>query len=148
MKNELTFFFYFRYKQHNLITIMIAHGPKKPSDIHTFLFPIYEELVELATDGLAVQCGNDSFLAKVHLLTFTGDLPAVADLANHSSYMSKYGCRICTVAGMRGHGGGMYFMGNAAGFDKRTVKSFQADERTVSSTLIFISQRIILIFFL
>jgi hypothetical protein len=124
---------------------MIAHGTRKPADIHNFLYPVYQELIGLVCDGLDIQCGNDRFNAKVYLLTFTGDIPAVADIANHSSYMSKYGCRICTIQGVKN--GGMYFRGNAALPTKRNVGSFQTDEETVSSILILISKKHILTFF-
>jgi hypothetical protein len=76
----------------------------------------------------------------VHLLTFTGDIPAIADLMNHKGHQSYYGCRICECRGIRHRSGGMYFKGNACLFKKRVTESYQAKQETVSSIPIQISR--------
>jgi hypothetical protein len=91
---------------------MISYGTKKHHDIHTFLRPIYDELMELSTNGIQVKVGDEVVKSRIHSLVFTGDIPAVADLANHSGHMSLYGCRMCDVKGLSkffGSTHGMYF---------------------------------------
>ncbi|KAG1435947.1 hypothetical protein G6F56_013765 [Rhizopus delemar] len=41
------------------------------------------------------------YRCKVHLIGNTGDIPGIADLMNHDGHMSKYGCRICNILGLR-----------------------------------------------
>jgi hypothetical protein len=104
--------------------VMIIPGTSKPRDLESFLQPVFTELMQLTSGGLDVVLDNGQEInAKVHLLTFTGDIPAVADLIHHSGHMSKWGCRVCLVRGV--HSGGMYFHGIASKFPKRQVASFQ-----------------------
>jgi hypothetical protein len=92
---------------------MITHGTKKAVNIHTFLYPLYEELVYMATDGITFNDGLTVKNAKVHLLTFVGDIPAISELINHSGHTSKNGCRMCSIKGETGAGttGGVFFPG-------------------------------------
>lgn len=103
------FLSYYRYKTHNLHQIMITHGTNKPANLHTFLYPLYEELVDLSENGIEVKIGDDIIRARIHLLTFAGDIPAVADLINHKGHTHHYGCRMCSVKGVRGSPAGMFF---------------------------------------
>ncbi|SAL99216.1 hypothetical protein [Absidia glauca] len=105
-------------------TIMIISGTNKPRDLESFLQPVFTESMQLTSGWLDVVLDNRQEIhAKVHFLTFTGDIPAVADLIHHSGHMSKWGCRVYLVRGA--HSGGMYFHGMASKFPIRQVASFQ-----------------------
>ncbi|KAI8096719.1 uncharacterized protein BX664DRAFT_64912 [Halteromyces radiatus] len=84
-------------------------GTKKPGNLHTFLTPIYKELDLLSRLGIKVHTRDGLLIrSKVHLMTFLGDIPAVADIINHSGHTSRSGCRICVVKGSSSEGTGMY----------------------------------------
>jgi hypothetical protein len=62
-------------------------------------------------------------------MTFTGDIPAVADLINHKGHTSYYGCRLCHIKGTKGvtahDNDGMYFLGKASRFDLRPLDEYK-----------------------
>ncbi|SAL96224.1 hypothetical protein, partial, partial [Absidia glauca] len=109
-----------RSKKHNLIQIMIIPGVKKPRDLESFLSPMLQELDHLSRVGIKIRTADEGTLtAKVHLMAFTGDIPAIADLIRHSGHHSYNGCRICVLRGVRGeiyNPGlrGMYFPGDTS----------------------------------
>jgi hypothetical protein len=112
--------------------LMIIPGQHKPGQLYTFLQPVMTELFALATDGMEVPTiEGESIYAKVHLLLFTGDTLAVADLINHRGHSHKYGCRICTIAGV--YNGGTYFHGKASSQARRSVESYRTQNETVSN---------------
>lgn len=119
---------YYRYKTHNLHQIIITHGAKKAINIHTFLYPLYNELQRLSTHGIQVTVGNEIISARIHLLTFTGDIPAVSDLVNHRGHTHHHGCRMCNVKGMNGLFGsshGMYFPGATSASTIHSLETYQ-----------------------
>ncbi|SAM08341.1 hypothetical protein [Absidia glauca] len=109
-----------RKKKHNLHQLLITHGTKKPKALDSFLSPIFRELDHLSRVGIMVTTADGQIIkAKVQLMTFTGDIPAVADLINHKGHMSYYGCRLCHIKGVKGvtahDNDGMYFLGYGLG---------------------------------
>ncbi|SAL97833.1 hypothetical protein [Absidia glauca] len=115
-----------RYKLENMIQLMIIPGQHKPKALDSFLQPIFDELLQLAKAGMEVKLNDgETIKAKVYLLMFGGDIPAVADLINHSGHMSYHGCRICEVLGVRGNNGGMYFHGKSTNQTIRSAQSFR-----------------------
>ncbi|SAM00093.1 hypothetical protein [Absidia glauca] len=103
------------YKKHNLCQLVLIPGNNKPKDLDSFLAPILSELELLSRVGIKVATVDEGIISsKVHILTFVGDIPAVADLIKHSGHTSYHGCRMCVVKGVYGGGanfgsGGMYF---------------------------------------
>jgi hypothetical protein len=95
--------------------IMIIPGYNKPKILESFLSPLLEELDHLSRIGIKVRTVDQGIItAKVHLMAFIGDIPAVADLVKHRGHTSYYGCRMCLVRGVIGESahhtnGGMYF---------------------------------------
>ncbi|SAL96359.1 hypothetical protein [Absidia glauca] len=103
-----------RYKKHNMGQIMIIPGYNKPKNLESFLFPMLQELEHLSRIGIKIRTVDEGAItAKVHLIAFFGDIPAVADLVKHREHTSYYGCRMCFVRGVVGESahhssGGMY----------------------------------------
>lgn len=96
-----------------MIPLAILPGPKKPKYLMSFLTPIIEEINSLCARGFVVEKNNEIVhQSKVFLLGMTGDIPGIADLMNHRGHTSKYGCRICKIAGRHPEGCryGMYFL--------------------------------------
>jgi hypothetical protein len=86
-----------------LAQIKVIPGKGKPKDLESFLAPVYEELNLLSRVGIKVVTpDHGTILAKVHLMTFIGDIPAETDLIKHTGHMSYFGCRMCVVKGVRG----------------------------------------------
>ncbi|SAM03223.1 hypothetical protein, partial, partial [Absidia glauca] len=105
-------------------------GTKKPKALDSFLSPIFRELDHLSRVGIMVTTADGQTIkAKVHLMTFTGDIPAVADLINHKGHTSYYGCRLCRIKGVKGvtahDNDGMYFLGKASRFDLRPLDEYK-----------------------
>ncbi|SAM00074.1 hypothetical protein [Absidia glauca] len=104
-----------RYKKHNMSQIMMTPGYNKPKDLEFFLSPMYQELDHLSRIGIKIKTVDQEIItAKVHLMAFIGDIPAVADLVKHRGHTSYNGCRMCLVRGVVGESahhssGGMYF---------------------------------------
>jgi hypothetical protein len=122
---------------------MVIPGKGKPKDLESFLAPVYEELDYLSRVGIKVITpDHGSIMAKVHLMTFIGDIPAVADLIKHTGHMSYFGCRMCIAKGVRGQindplSGGMYFVGKTNPGRMRQHNEFK-DGGLVSSTLMLV----------
>lgn len=114
---------------------MITHGVLKTANVHSYLYPIYHELDILSKVGIQVETDEGKLIrAKVHLLSFTGDIPAVASVINHAGHMHTNGCRMCEVAGMRPLGeSGMFFVGTVKSA-MRTVESFRNARKQVTYT--------------
>ncbi|GET66785.1 transposase domain-containing protein [Rhizophagus irregularis DAOM 181602=DAOM 197198] len=82
-----------RVKKENLLVTMIIPGPRSPKNFNSFLCPLIKELQELE----GVQCidgrTNEPFILRAHLLTWTGDVPALSKSLNLSGHNSYKGCR-------------------------------------------------------
>jgi hypothetical protein len=114
---------------------MITHGTNKPANLHTFFYPLYEEICDMSLNGIQVQTGDEIIQAKIHLLTFTGDIPAVADLINHRGHMHRSGCRMCKIQGVTGRNGGMFFPGMTRAYPMNTIQDYQNPIEEVSKNM-------------
>ncbi|KAI8098863.1 uncharacterized protein BX664DRAFT_254329, partial [Halteromyces radiatus] len=113
--------------------ICVISGTKKPGNLHTFLTPIYKELDLLSRLGIKVQTSDSLVIHyKVHLMTFLGDIPAIADTMNHSGHTSKSGCRSCVMKGSSFEGYGIYFPGRSSHYSLRTVNDFRQPQLYVT----------------
>jgi hypothetical protein len=122
-------FFLDRYELHNMLQLCVLPGPKRPVNIWNFLEPLLmKELRHLAQHGILVERGPYTYHAKAHLLAATGDLPGVAQLTNHGGHMSRFGCRICLVEGVRPEHG-MYFTGRDVAERVRTTEELRQGDK-------------------
>jgi hypothetical protein len=102
-KNLITqFFLLFRFKKKNILITTIIPGPKKPYNMHSFLFPTYQELLRLEKKGMLVRFSNgEQITFTTTLAVVIGDIPACADLCGHMGHQSYYGCRMCGIKATR-----------------------------------------------
>ncbi|KAK2459866.1 hypothetical protein APHAL10511_008119 [Amanita phalloides] len=68
-----------RFHKQNLIPVGVIPGPKKPSDMDSFLYPLVQELLQLEIGIRAV----DTFTKKLfhlhaYLIVGLGDIPVIA----------------------------------------------------------------------
>ncbi|GES82418.1 hypothetical protein GLOIN_2v1644898 [Rhizophagus clarus] len=79
---------------------MIIPGPRSPKHFNSFLCPLIKELQELEE---GIQCiderTNEPFILRAHLLTWTGDVPALSKSLNLSRYNSYKACCFCMIKG-------------------------------------------------
>lgn len=91
-------------RTHNeeLIPLGIVPGPKKAKDFDSFLFPMVEELLELAVGVRTWDADAGRFFTlRAHLLFASGDTPAVSMFMNMKGTNSYCPCRMCTAMGVR-----------------------------------------------
>ena len=136
MFNSNCFYFFNRYTGDYLIPLCFIPGPNKPADIMSFLDIIIREIDDLSRNGMIVEKnGEEIYRCKVHLISITGDIPAVADICRHKGHISLHPCRICSTKATRissesktGKRGGLYSVNVGS---LRTLQQF-VDGDTVS----------------
>lgn len=104
--------------------------PCKPTDLFSFLSPLFEELKVLESAGITVECEDGRIDVKAHIILASGDIPAVAALIHHSGHSSLYGCRQCTIKSISslsptGKGSGRYYTGLQNLNEERTIENFR-----------------------
>jgi len=67
-----------RFQKDNIISVGIIPGPKKPGDCDSFLWPLVQELLQLAIGVTAFDAlSKTSFRLCAYLFLVFGDIPAV-----------------------------------------------------------------------
>lgn len=86
----------------HILCVAEIPGPKKPKDWDSFLWPLLEELVELA-HGVRAFDGLSQMLFALHayLIFAFGDMPAVAMMMRMLGHNSIHPCRCCYISGVR-----------------------------------------------
>lgn len=95
----------------NLICVGVIPGPKSPKNLASFLWPLIEELLELAAGTKAVDARDGIiFSLRAHLLSIFGDIPAVTKFLDFIGHNGRYPCRFCLILAIRGltSGGGTH----------------------------------------
>ncbi|CEL58782.1 hypothetical protein RSOLAG1IB_08828 [Rhizoctonia solani AG-1 IB] len=95
----------------NLICVGVIPGPKSPKNLGSFLWPLIEELLELASGVSAVDISTQRlFSLRAHLLTAFGDIPAITKLLEFVGHNGRYPCRFCLMSAIQGAtaGGGTH----------------------------------------
>ncbi|QRV74497.1 Transposase family tnp2 [Ceratobasidium sp. AG-Ba] len=102
-----------RTRLENIICVGVIPGPKECKDINSFLFPLVEELLELAegVDAVKVAIGEDALLGDVipfklraFLIILFGDIPAISKLLMLRGHNAITPCRTCFIPGEPYHG--------------------------------------------
>ena len=117
-----------RVKKDNLMIAMIISGPSEPKDLNSFLLPLVEELKQLEGNiildvynlhksnikpkfsaGISCIDGRTKtiFSLHAHIITWSGDIPALTKILHLTGHGSYCGCRFCEIQGI--HHSGMYF---------------------------------------
>jgi hypothetical protein len=95
----------------NLICIGVIPGPKSPKNLGSFLWPLVDELLQLASGVMAVDISTRKlFSLRAHLLAVFGDIPAITKLLEFVGHNGRYPCRFCLMSAIQGAiaGGGTH----------------------------------------
>ena len=90
-----------RFRMQNILPFSFVPGPKEPKNLQSFLLPLILELERINEGGGTKMRFPDGSVNKVrvHLLWFTGDLPAVAKVGGLVGHNGKSPCRFCLQIG-------------------------------------------------
>ena len=87
----------------NITCVGVIPGPKSPKNLRSFLWPLIEELLELAAGTPAVDVRNSVvFALRAHLLSVFGDIPAVSKFLEFVGHNGRYPCRFCLILAIQG----------------------------------------------
>ena len=125
----------------------VIPAPTAVKDTDSFLYPLYCELVKLATGISTLDLNEDElFLLRVFLILVFGDMPAIAKVMRMKGHNGFCPCRVCEILGIRHPEGKVYYVplsrpqGNesydATTLPKRTHQRFlqQAGEVVLATT--------------
>jgi len=82
-----------RFQKDNILCAGIISGPKKPWDIDSFIYPLIQELLELA-DSVSTYDSLSSSLFALHAYVITGfgDIPTVSMLMHMKGHNGSRPC--------------------------------------------------------
>ena len=91
-----------RFLKKNIISIGNIPGPKKPSDLDSFLWPLIQELLQLEMGVSAFDAiSNSVFLLHAYLIAVFGDIPAVSMIMRMKGHNAILPCCMCEIRGVR-----------------------------------------------
>jgi hypothetical protein len=90
-----------QFLKQNIIRIGVIPGPKKPCDFDSFLWPLVQELLQLAIDVSAFDAIIKTlFLLHAYLIIVSGDIPAVLMIMRMKGHNAIFSCHMCTIKGV------------------------------------------------
>jgi hypothetical protein len=94
-----------RFRKEHVLCLGVVPGPKKPKDMDSFLYPLVEELLQLAVGIRAFDVLQSSLFAlHAYLIVVSGDIPALSMLLNIKGHNAFSPCRACKITGVRAPG--------------------------------------------
>jgi len=91
-----------RFHKKNLIPVGVIPGPKKPTDMDSFLYPLVQELLQFEIGVKAFDTLTKTlFILHAYLIVVIGDIPAVALLMRMKGHNAFSPCRMCEITGVR-----------------------------------------------
>jgi hypothetical protein len=89
------------FLKQNIIWIGVIPGPKKSCDFNSFLWPLVQELLQLAIGVSAFNIIIKTlFLLHAHLIIVFGDIPVVLMIMCMKGHNAIFPCRMCTINGV------------------------------------------------
>ena len=91
-----------RFRKEYILCLGVVPGPKKPKDMDSFLYPLVEELLQLAVGIRAFDVLQSSvFALHAYLIVVSGDIPALSMLLNIKGHNAFSPCRACKITGVQ-----------------------------------------------
>jgi hypothetical protein len=91
-----------RFRKEYILCIGVVPGPKKPKDMDSFLYPLVEELLQMAVGIRAFDVLQSSLFAlHAYLIVVSGDIPALTMLLNIKGHNAFSPCRACKITGVQ-----------------------------------------------
>jgi len=79
----------------------VIPGPKKPCNFNSFLWPLVQELLQLAIGVQAFDSLSKSlFLLHAYVILVFGDIPAVSMIMQMKGHNAKLPCHMCEIKGI------------------------------------------------
>ena len=89
------------FQKDNILCVGIIPGPKKPWDADSFIYPLVQELLELATGVSAYDALSRSLFAlHAYVIMAFGDIPAISMLMHMKGHNGLCPCRMCEIQGI------------------------------------------------
>ena len=89
-----------RVKARNIILVGIIPGPHHPRDIDSFLEPLIQEMALLRRGVTAYDAYHEQlFQLKAHIVSVSGDTPAIAMMMRMKGSNARLPCRFCFLQG-------------------------------------------------
>ena len=90
-----------RFLKGNAISVGVIPGPKTPSDLDSFLWPLVQELLQLAIGVSAFDAITKAvFILHAYLIIVFGDIPAVLMIMRMKGHNAISPCCMCTIKGI------------------------------------------------
>lgn len=91
-----------RFHMDEILALGVIPGPKKPTDIDSFLWPALLEFLELAKGVLAFDIlSRVLFALRAYLILIFGDIPAISMIMHMKGHNGFSPCRMCEIVGLR-----------------------------------------------
>ena len=98
-----------RFLKKNIISL--GSIPKKPLDLDSFLWPLVQELLQLAIGVSAFDAlSREIFLLHAFLIVVFGDIPAVSMIMRMKGHNAIAPCRMCEIRGIRKPGANTHYV--------------------------------------
>src|SRR6267142_675627 len=90
------------FQEDNILCVGIIPGPKKPWNTDSFIYPLMQELLELAI-SVSTDDALSSHLFALHayVITAFGNIPAISMLMHMKGHNSWCPCRMCGILSIR-----------------------------------------------
>jgi len=86
-------------------------GPKSVKDVDSFLWPLYDELVDLARGVKTLDLqSHEFFKLRAYLLLAFGDIPAISKLMSMKGHNGCSPCRSCGIRGVKKPGDTVHYV--------------------------------------
>ena len=80
----------------------VIPGPKSVKDVDSFLWPLYDELVDLAKGVKTLDLQSHEFFnLHAYLLLAFGDIPAISKLMSMKGHNGYSPCQLCKIKGVK-----------------------------------------------
>ena len=98
-----------RFRKENIISL--GSIPKKPLDFDSFIWPLVQELLQLAVGVTAFDAlSRVIFLLHAYLIVVFGDIPAISMVMRMKGHNAIVPCRMCEIQGIRKPGTNTYYV--------------------------------------
>ncbi|KAF8828176.1 hypothetical protein HHX47_DHR4000610 [Lentinula edodes] len=101
-----------RFHLEYILCVGVIPGPKKPKDFDSFLWPLVEELLELASGVPTFDSkSKTTFILWSFLILVFGDIPAISMVMKMKGHNGVCPCRMCNIKGVATiHGKKTYYV--------------------------------------
>jgi len=95
----------------HILCYEVIPGPKSVKDINSFLWPLYNKLVDL-TKGIKTPDlqSHEFFQLHAYLLLAFGDIPAISKLMSMQGHNGYSPCRLCEIKGVKKPGSKVHYV--------------------------------------